>query len=126
MVDNRLELIQTINFKGYKNTLTCFDSASKDYMYVIAWNGSSDRTPNIYKIATPSTSTSSVDLSKETDYFSIYYVNSYEVIQGITIKDGMMYQTRGYKSGFKKWYESGGQLAVIDLKEKKPSSSSTC
>lgn len=120
VVDNRLELIQTINFKGYKNTLTCFDSASKDYMYVIAWNGSSDRTPNIYKIATPSTSTSSVDLSKETDYFSIYYVNSYEVIQGITIKDGMMYQTRGYKSGFKKWYESGGQLAVIDLKEKKP------
>lgn len=120
VVDNRLKLIQTINFKGYKNTLTCFDSASKDYMYVIAWNGSSDRTPNIYKIATPSTSTSSVDLSKETDFFSIYYVNSYEVIQGVTIKDGMMYQTRGYKSGFKKWYESGGQLAVIDLKEKKP------
>lgn len=120
VVDNRLELIQTIEFSGAKNTLTCFDSASKDDMYVIAWNGSSDRTPNIYKIATPSTSTSSVDLSKETDYFSIYYVNSYEVIQGITIKDGMMYQTRGYKSGFKKWYESGGQLAVIDLKEKKP------
>lgn len=120
VVDNRLELIQTITFNGAKNTLTCFDSASKDYMYVIAWNGSSDRTPNIYKIATPSTSTSSVDLSKETDYFSIYYVNSYEVIQGVTIKDGMMYQTRGYKSGFKKWYESGGQLAVIDLKEKKP------
>lgn len=112
VVDNRLELIQTIEFSGAKNTLTCFDSASKDYMYVIAWNGSSDRTPNIYKIATPSTSTSSVDLSKETDYFSIYYVNSYEVIQGVTIKDEMMYQTRGYKNG--------GQLAVIDLKEKKP------
>lgn len=114
VVDNRLELIQTITFNGAKNTLTCFDSASKDYMYVIAWNGSSDRTPNIYKIATPSTSTStsSVDLSKETDYFSIYYVNSYEVIQGVTIKDGMMYQTRGYKNG--------GQLAVIDLKERKP------
>lgn len=120
VVNNSLELIQTISFSGAKNTLTCFDSASKDDMYVIAWNGSSDRTPNIYKIATPSTSTSSVDLSKETDYFSIYYVNSYEVIQGVTIKDGMMYQTRGYKSGFKKWYESGGQLAVIDLKEKKP------
>lgn len=112
VVDNRLELIQTITFNGAKNTLTCFDSASKDYMYVIAWNGSSDRTPNIYKIATPSTSVSSVDLSKETDFFSIYYVNSYEVIQGVTIKDGMMYQTRGYKKG--------GQLAVIDLKEKKP------
>lgn len=112
VVDNRLELIQTITFNGAKNTLTCFDSASKDYMYVIAWNGSSDRTPNIYKIATPSTSVSSVDLSKETDFFSIYYVNSYEVIQGVTIKDGMMYQTRGYKNG--------GQLAVIDLKERKP------
>ena len=114
VVDNRLELIQTIRFIGAKNTLTCFDSASKDYMYVIAWNGSSDRTPNIYKIATPSTSTrtSSVDLSKETNFFSIYYVNSYEVIQGVTIKNGMMYQTRGYKNG--------GQLAVIDLKERKP------
>lgn len=112
VVNNSLELIQTIRFIGAKNTLTCFDSASKDSMYVIAWNGSSDRTPNIYKIATPSTSTSSVDLSKETDYFSIYYVNSYEVIQGVTIKDGMMYQTRGYKNG--------GQLAVIDLKEKRP------
>ena len=112
VVNNSLELIQTIRFIGAKNTLTCFDSASKDSMYVIAWNGSSDRTPNIYKIATPSTSTSSVDLSKETDYFSIYYVNSYEVIQGVTIKDGMMYQTRGYKNG--------GQLAVIDLKERKP------
>lgn len=112
VVDNSLKFIQTIRFSGAKNTLTCFDSASKDSMYVIAWNGSSDRTPNIYKIATPSTSTSSVDLSKETDYFSIYYVNSYEVIQGVTIKDGMMYQTRGYKNG--------GQLAVIDLKEKRP------
>ena len=64
VVDNRLELIQTIKFSGAKNTLTCFDSASKDYMYVIAWNGSSDRTPNIYKIATPSTSTSSLSICR--------------------------------------------------------------
>lgn len=110
--DNRLSLIQTITFNGYKNTLTCFDSASKDSMYVIAWNGPADRTPNIFKIATPATTVSTVDLTKLNDYFSIYYVNSYEVIQGVTIKDGMMYQTRGYKKG--------GQLAVIDLKEKKP------
>lgn len=110
--DNHLSLIQTITFNGYKNTLTCFDSASKDSMYVIAWNGPADRTPNIFKIATPATNESAVDLSRLNDYFSIYYVNSYEVIQGVTIKDGMMYQTRGYKKG--------GQLAVIDLKEKKP------
>lgn len=109
---NSLVLIQTITFNGYKNTLTCFDSASKDSMYVIAWNGPADRTPNIFKIATPATNVNTVDLSRLTDYFSIYYVNSYEVIQGVTIKDGMMYQTRGYKQG--------GQLAVIDLKEKKP------
>lgn len=109
---NSLVLVQTITFNGYKNTLTCFDSASKDSMYVIAWNGPADRTPNIFKIATPATTVSTVDLTRLPDYFSIYYVNSYEVIQGVTIKDGMMYQTRGYKKG--------GQLAVIDLKEKKP------
>lgn len=109
---NSLVLVQTITFNGYKNTLTCFDSASKDSMYVIAWNGPTDRTPNIFKIATPATTVSTVDLANLPDYFSIYYVNSYEVIQGMTVKDGMMYQTRGYKQG--------GQLAVIDLKEKKP------
>lgn len=114
VVDNSLQLVQTISFTGSKNTLTCFDSSSKDYMYVIAWNGATDRTPNIYKIATPGTGSSSVgiNLLNYTDYFSIYYVNSYEVIQGVTVKDGMMYQTRGYKNG--------GQLAVIDLKAKKP------
>ena len=110
---NSLALVQTITFNGYQNTLTCFDSTSKkDSMYVIAWNGPADRTPNIFKIATPSTTVSTVDLANLTDYFSIYYVNSYEVIQGVTVKDGMMYQVRGRKGG--------GQLAVIDLKEKKP------
>lgn len=114
VVGNSLVLIQTLQFSGFRNTLTCFDSASKDSMYVIAWNGGSDRTPNIYRLATPAitTGTTDIDLSKETDYFSFYYVNSYEVVQGVTIKDGMMYQVRGYKGG--------GQLAVLDLKARKP------
>ncbi len=113
LVGKTLELIQTITWDGYKNTLACFDSADKGHMYVIAWNGPEDRTPRIFKIATPSFKKGkmTIDLKEETDYFSFYYINKYEVVQGVTVKDGMMYQVRGYKRG--------GQLAVFDLKAKK-------
>lgn len=114
VVNNSLQLVQTITWGGYKNTLACFDSADKSHMYVIAWNGPEDRTPNIFKITTPSfkESTKTIDLNNETDYFSFYYINKFEVVQGVTVKNGMMYQVRGFKNG--------GQLAVMDLKAKKP------
>lgn len=114
VVGDALQLVQTITWSGYNNTLACFDSADKSHMYVIAWNGPEDRTPNVFKIATPSCKESAltIDLNDESDFFSFYYVNKFEVVQGVTVKDGIMYQVRGYKNG--------GQLAVLDLKAKKP------
>lgn len=114
MVDNALQLVQTLTWDGYRNTLACFDSEDKSHMYVIAWNGPDDRTPNIFKIAAPSfkESAKTIDLSEEADYFPFNYVHKFEVVQGVTVRNGMMYQVRGYKNG--------GQLAVMDLKAKKP------
>lgn len=114
VVGNTLQLVQTITWGGYNNALACFDSADKSHIYVIAWNGADDRTPNIFKVAAPSfkESTKTINLDDETDYFSFYYVRKFEVVQGVTVKNGMMYQVRGFKNG--------GQLAVFDLKAKKP------
>lgn len=113
MVGKDLLLVQTITWAGYKNAITAFDNADKSHIYVIAWNGKEDRNPRIFKIATPSIKESdiSIDLSNETDYFSFNYINKFEVVQGVTVKDGMMYQVRGFKDG--------GQLAVFDLNAKK-------
>lgn len=113
MVGKDLQLVQTITWAGYKNALMAFDNADKSHIYVIAWNGKEDRNPRIFKIATPSIKESdiSIDLSNETDYFSFNYINKFEVVQGVTVKDGMMYQVRGFKDG--------GQLAVFDLNTKK-------
>ncbi|HCC87242.1 MAG TPA: hypothetical protein DEQ17_03140 [Prevotella sp.] len=113
IIGKKLQLVQTITWAGYKNSLTVFDNADKSNIYVIAWNGSEDRNPRIFKIATPSIKESelTIDLSTKTDYFTFNYINKFEVVQGVTVKDGIMYQVRGYKNN--------GQLAVFDLKAKK-------
>lgn len=113
VVGKDLQLVQTITWGGFKNSLTAFDSSDKSHIYVIAWNGKEDRNPRIFRISTPSVKEGdlSIDLSSETDYFSFHYINKFEVVQGVTVKDGMMYQVRGYKDN--------GQLAVFDLNAKK-------
>lgn len=104
LVGDSLKKVQTITFTGCGNSLVNLDCGG-DSMWVTNWKGS--RGANIVRMAAPKVSDGDVtiNLDKEPNYFPFDFGL---VIQGITVRDGIMYQTRGYG-----WED---QLVLIDLK----------